>query len=260
MISNIRQLYKARELIWAWAFRTVRVRYKQSVLGGLWAVIVPITSVAIFSIIFTYFIPVDTGGTPYLVFSYTAMVPWTFFSASITDMVVSIVGNMNLVGKIYFPREVLPFSAIIARLVDFAIAFSILILLIIVYRVEIYILGWLLIPFIVLTQMALSLGIGLAGSALNVFYRDINHLIALGIQLWFYATPIIYPVSSVPPKYLPLYYLNPMAGVIEAYRSIILYHQLPGPYFLISVAVALISFTIGYIIFKRFEFQFADVV
>jgi lipopolysaccharide transport system permease protein len=148
-------------------------------------------------------------------------------------------------------------------LIDFLIAFCVVIILIIYYRMEVYLLAWLLLPVILLIQIILSLGLGLIGAALNVFYRDVKHLIALGLQIWFYASPIIYPVSTVKSHlgaYYYLYFLNPMAGVLEAYRSILLYRELPGSYIFISTGVALLLFLVGYLFFKRVEFQFADVI
>jgi homopolymeric O-antigen transport system permease protein len=263
MISSIQQLFFRRDLIWSWAYRIVRARYQQSLLGGLWAIIQPAATVIIFSVIFTIFVPVNTQGIPYMVFSYVAMVPWTLFSSSFSDMADSLVGNMNLVSKIYFPREILPISSMLARLVDFTIAFCVIIILIIYFQMKVYILGWLFLPVILLIQILLALGLGLLGAALNVFYRDVRHLIALGLQLWFYASPIIYPVSTVKDHlgaYYSLYFLNPMAGVLEAYRSVILYQQLPGSYIFLSSGVALLLFLIGYWFFKRVEFQFADVI
>ena len=263
MLSDIREIYSTRDLLWAWTYRIIRGRYQQSILGGLWAVIQPAASVAIFSIIFTFFIPVDTKGTPYIVFSYVAMVPWTLFASSIADMVDSLVGNMNLVTKIYFPREILPVSALLARLIDFLIAFVVIIILIIYFHMEIFISGWLFLPVILLVQLALGLGIGFTGAALNVFYRDVRHIVALGMQIWFYASPIIYPVSTVKNflgSYYYLYYLNPMSGVIEAYRAVLINHEMPGTYFLLSAGVAVLMLIFGYWFFKRVEFQFADVV
>jgi lipopolysaccharide transport system permease protein len=259
-VANLESPYTYRDLLFIWTFRTIRARYQQSILGGLWAIIQPAAAVAIFSVIFTYFVPVDTGGIPYVVFSYTAVVPWTLFTSSITDMVDSLVNNMNLISKIYFPREVLPVAALFARLLDFMIATGVLILLIAYYRMQVYLTGWFFLPIILLIQLTLSLGLGLAGAALNVFYRDFKHIFTLGLQIWFYASPIIYPVSSVPEKFRKVYFLNPMAGVIEAYRAILLYRNLPGSYLMVSATVALIIFVLGYLFFKRVEFQFADVV
>jgi homopolymeric O-antigen transport system permease protein len=260
MLMNVQNLYGRRELVWSWAERTIRARYQQSVLGGLWAIIQPAASVVVFSIIFTLFIPVDTGGTPYMVFSYVAMVPWTLFSSSITDMVDSLISNMNLVTKIYFPREILPMSSLIARLFDFGIAFGVLAIIIFFYRVPVYLAGWLFLPVILIVELALAFGIGLIGSALNVFYRDMKPLIVLGLQIWFYASPVIYPISSVPERFRSFYYLNPMAGILESYRAVILDQKIPGPYLLIAAGLAATILLIGYWFFKRVEFQFADVV
>ena len=263
MIANVRLLYTTRDLVIAWTYRIIRGRYQQSVLGGLWAIIQPAATVAIFSLIFTYIVPVDTGDVPYMVFSYVAMVPWTLFASSVIDMVDSLVGNMNLVSRIYFPREVLPLSYLLARLVDFAIAYAVVVVLLIYFRLELFLVGWLCLPLVLLVQLSLALGIGLAGAALNVFYRDVRHVFTLVIQLWFYASPIIYPVSEVKsrlPSHYYLYYLNPMTGVIEGYRDILLNQRLPGPYLALSAAVAVALLLFGYWLFKRVEFQFADVV
>jgi lipopolysaccharide transport system permease protein len=249
-----------RDLLFAWTGRTIRARYQQSILGGLWAIIQPIAMVLVFTIIFTLFLHVDTGGVPYGLFSYTAMVPWTFFTASIIDMVDSLVINMNLVSKIYFPREILPIAAMLARLLDFGIASGVVALLMVYYRIPLFGPSMLYLPLIVLVQLALTLGLGLAGAALNVFYRDVRHLFALGLQLWLYATPIIYPVSLVPERLRPFYFLNPMAGVIESYRAVLLHGQLPGDYLLVSALVSMLVFMLGYWFFRRVEFQFADIV
>jgi len=248
------------DLLLAWAFRIIRSRYQQSLLGGLWAILQPAATVIIFTIIFTQIIPIDTRGTSYVLFSAVAMIPWTFFSSSITDMVGSLVENMNLVIKIYFPRQILPMAAMMARLVDFAIAAVMLIILMLIYRAPIFPQGLILLPVVVLIQMALALGIGLVGAALNVFYRDIKHIIGLVIQIWFYASPVIYPVERVPERFRDLYALNPMVGVISAYRNILLYEQMPDQTLWISAAVALVVLIFGYWFFQRVEFQFADVV
>jgi len=260
MLTNLRELFATYELVWAWTFRIIRARYQQSVLGGLWAILQPTATVAIFSIIFTLFVPVDTKGVPYVVFSYVAMVPWTLFSSSITDMADSLVGNMNLVTKIYFPREVLPIASLLARVIDYLIAFLVVAVLILYYRMPVAPLGWLFIPLILLTQVALALGLGLIGAALNVFYRDIRLIIVLSLQIWFYASPIIYPVTSVPARLRSFYYLNPMAGIIEAYRAVILHQSLPDINLLLSASVAVLLLVVGYVFFKRVEPQYADVV
>jgi lipopolysaccharide transport system permease protein len=260
MLTNVKQLINARDLLFAWTGRTIRGRYQQSVLGGLWAIIQPAATVAIFTIIFTRFVPVNTGDTPYVVFSFVAIVPWTLFSASLTDMSGSLIQNMGLVTKIYFPREAIPIAAMLARLLDFAIAFGLIAILIIYYQIPIFPAGWLLLPVILLIQIALIVGLGLAAAALNIFYRDIQPLLTLGVQIWFYASPIIYPVTLVPERLRPFYFLNPMAGILESYRAVLLYETLPGPYLLTAGAVSFVVFVLGYWFFKRVEFLFADIV
>jgi lipopolysaccharide transport system permease protein len=229
-------------------------------LGGVWAIIQPLTTVLLFTVIFTKFIPIETGDIPYVVFSYSAMVPWLLFSTSITDMVDSLVVNMNLVTKIYFPREVLPLAAMLARLVDFGIAYALLIIIMMIYQIRVFSIMWLFLPLIILVELALTLGVGLIGSAMNVFYRDIKHIVTLGLQLVFYATPIIYPMDLVPAQYRFLYYLNPMAGIIRAYRTVLLENSYPDISLVVSAGISILILLIGYVFFKWVEPQFADVV
>jgi lipopolysaccharide transport system permease protein len=248
------------DLLIEWTSRIIRARYKQSILGGLWAIIQPAATVVIFTIIFTQFIPIDTGDTPYILFSYTAMVPWLLFSGSVTDMVDSLVINMHLVTKIYFPREIFVIAALLARVLDFAIAFGLLVLVILLNRVFVDPVGWLSILLLLMLQLFLSLGLGLFGAALNVFYRDIKHVIKLALQLWFYATPIIYPSTLVPKRFHTMYFLNPMAGVIESYRSVLLDGKLPTSNLLLSAAVSILFLVFGFWFFRRVEHLFADVI
>jgi lipopolysaccharide transport system permease protein len=259
-MTYITELYQQKDLLLAWTTRNIRARYQQSVVGWLWAVLQPAAQVVLFTVIFTMFVPIDTGNVPYPVFSYVAIVPWTFLSASLPDMTDSLVANMGLVTKIYFPREILPISAMLARMMDFAVAACLLVILMLIYRMPVFTTVWLAIPVILATQMALILGIGLACAALNVFFRDVRSLLALGLQLWFYASPIIYPVTTVPDQLRPYYFLNPMAGVIEAYRDVLIYGRLPGTYLVPSAIVAVVVFILGYWFFRRVEFQFADIV
>ena len=249
-----------RDLLFAWTSRILRARYQQSILGGLWAILQPLATVIIFTVVFSFVLKVDTGSTPYIVFSYTAMVPWLLFSSSITDMVESIVSNMNLVSKIFFPREILVISTLLARIVDFIIAYILLIILIFIYQVPVNLFLWLFLPVILLIQITLSLGIGLFASALNVFYRDIKHVFTLIMQLWLYASPIIYPISFVPDKWKKIYMLNPMVGIIEAYRSVMIYRAFPDISLLFSALIAIAVFIAGYLFFKRVEVQFADII
>ncbi|MBN1571266.1 MAG: ABC transporter permease [Acidobacteria bacterium] len=260
MLNHIKDLLRSKELLQAWVRRIIRARYQQSVLGAFWAVLQPAATVVIFTVVFTRFVRVDTGGIPYVLFSFTTMVPWTFFSTSLNDMVNSLVENMSLVTKIYFPREVLPLAALLARLLDFGIATGVLLLMMVYYHVPLFSVSWLYLPVILSIQLALALGLGLMGSTLNVFYRDIRHLVALGLQIWLYASPIIYPVSVVPVRLRPLFFMNPMAGVLEAYRAVLLHGRPPDSTLITSAFIALSTLLIGYWLFKRAELHFADAI
>ncbi|RIK25935.1 MAG: phosphate ABC transporter permease, partial [Chloroflexi bacterium] len=243
-----------------WTFRNIRARYQQSALGWLWAVAQPAAQVAIFTLVFTLIVPIDTGTIPYVLFSYVAIVPWTLLATALPDMANSLVDNMSLVTKIYFPREVLPVAAMLARLLDFVVAAILVVCLLLFYQMPPFPAGWLYLPVILSIQLLLLLGLGLACAALNVFFRDVRSLLVLGLQLWFYASPVIYPVSLVPEWLRPFYFLNPMAGIIAAYRDILLEGRLPGSYLLPAALVSLSLFVVGYWFFKRVEFQFADIV
>ena len=257
---SLKQLLTARDLIWAWTGRTIGARYQQSLMGWLWAVVQPAASCLVFTVVFTLFVRVDTGGIPYPVFSYVALLPWTFFASALPDMADSIVQNMSLITKIYFPREALLIAALLARVLDFAIASGLLMVLLIVYQVPVYPVLWLYLPLVFLVQIALLLGLGLLAAALNVFFRDVQPLLRLGVQLWFYASPVIYPVALVPKDLLSVYFLNPMAGVIEAYRAILLDGTPPGPYLYLAALVSFALLAGGYWFFKRLEPQFADII
>lgn len=260
MLSNIGILFKSGGLVLAWTGRIIRSRYQQSVLGWLWAVVQPVATAAIFTIVFTYFVPVDTGSVPYLVFSYTAVVPWTLLSTSLPDMSGSLVQNMNLVTKIFFPREILPISAMLARLMDFAIAMAVLFAFLVYYHIPFSVSMLLYLPVILIIEVALILGIGIGCSAINVFYRDTDPMLRLVIQIWFYASPIIYAVTTVPDSIRGIYYLNPMAGVIQAYRDVIINGTAPEHSLWFSALAACIILAAGYVLFKRLENQFADIV
>jgi lipopolysaccharide transport system permease protein len=214
----------------------------------------------IFTVVFSWIVRIPTGDIPYPLFAYTALLPWTFFSSSITFGVSSLVSNINLVTKVSMPREVLPIAAVLAGLFDFAIAALLLMLLLLVYRV---VLHWSLIwiiPLLVI-QLLLTLGLVLLGSALNVLYRDIRFVVPLAMQLWMYATPIIYPIDVVPEGLRWLYYLNPMATVIDGYRKAIL-EGLPPDGLAVGLAsfISIVVLFAAYMVFKRLEPSYADVI
>ena len=262
MIAHVQNLVRFRELIGMWAFREIRVRYKQSVLGAAWAVLQPLALMLIFTFVFSQIARIPTD-EPYPIFSYTALLPWQLLATSITFGVNSLINNMNLVTKTYFPREVLPLGVIGAALFDFLIASSIFVLLMIYYDVQVTI-YFLWIPVFLIIQIFLMLGVSLIGAALTVFYRDVRFVVPLGIQLWMYATPIIYPLELVDqslPQYRTLYALNPMVGIVESYRNVILRGVPPNFTDLgIAAAVSIVLFIVAYIIFKRLEVLFNDLI
>ena len=254
------KLWTRRELLGYWTRREVSIRYKQSFLGITWAVFQPLALALVFSIVFSFIVHVPTEGIPYPLFAYTALVPWTFFANSLNAGVPSIVNQMNLVTKTDFPREILPFGTLGATFVDFLSAFVVFILLMVIYQ-EPFSLQVFWLPILVIIQMILSAGLLLWGSSLNVFFRDIRFIIPLITQLWMYATPIIYPVTAIPEAMRPIYFLNPMVGIIESYRNIFL-RELPPlwPAMTVGVIVSVALFLSGYLFFRRVEPNFADII
>ena len=260
MSTTIRELISYRELLWSWAARDIKVRYKQSLLGIAWAILQPLSATLIFSLVFSRFIRISTDGIPHPIFYYSAMLPWTYLTSSISFGTSCLINNMDLVTKIYFPREILPISAVLASFVDFLIAAVIFAGMMIYYRLSVGP-SWVWIPVLLLVQTLLTLGIVFIASALNVFYRDIRFIVPLGTQLWMYLTPIIYPLSMVPEELRSIYMLNPMAGLIDSYRRIVLNAQWPNlTYLLTALIVSVVVFLLGYVYFKRAESVFADVI
>jgi lipopolysaccharide transport system permease protein len=253
-------LFRFRDLLWLWTLREIQVRYKQSLLGIGWAVLQPLALTLIFTIVFSRLMRVDTGDIPYPIFSYVALVPWTFFATSLSFGIASLVNNMNLVSKIYFPREILPLASVGAALLDFVIGAAILAGMIIVYRVPVGANAFWVFPLISV-QIILSIGVVLFGAALLVFFRDVRFVIPLLIQVWMYASPVIYPVDYVPLRYQTLYFLNPMAGIIDGYRRALLMNQPPQLQALtLSLVISVAMFAVGYWTFKRSEPLFADLI
>jgi len=260
MIAASVELYRYRELLWRWILREIGVRYKQSLLGAAWAILQPLTMMAVFTVVFSFLARVPTDGVPYPVFSYVALLPWTFLTTSISFGVPSLVNNLNLVTKIYFPREILPLGAIGASFLDFLIATTIFLPMLLFYRIPFsWTVAW--VPLLVVLQIVLMIGATLLGSAVIVRYRDVRFIVPLGLQLWLFASPVIYPVSLVPEWFRPYYMLNPMAGIIDSYRRVVLYGEPPVPGYLgLSAGFALALFVIGYLTFNRLEKSFADVI
>lgn len=255
-----RRLLQSRELLLLWAGREVKVRYKQSVIGVAWAFLQPLSLMLMFSAVFSLVLRVPTGDIPYPLFSYTALLPWTFFATSVSMGVPSLVNNMNLVTKVSMPREILPMATVIAGLVDFLIASVVFAGMIAFYGVDLHWTALWAVPLLGI-QILLMLGLVLGGAALNVLFRDIRFIVPLATQLWMYASPIIYPVELVPESLRTVYYLNPMTGLLEGYRRAILLGLQPD---LRGVGLALVVssavFLLGLRTFRRLEPQFADLI
>ena len=259
-MKHLAQLFRYRDLLWLWTAREVQARYKQSLLGMAWAVLQPLVLTLVFTLVFSRLIGVDTEGIPYPVFAYVALVPWTFFSTALSFGISSLVNNMNLVTKIYFPREILPLASIGAAFVDFAVSAVILAGMMVVYGVRLSWASLWVLPLLLL-QIALTTGVVLLGSALLVFFRDVRFVVPLLTQIWMYATPIIYPVARVPAGLRGLYFLNPMAGIIDGYRRALLQGEPPlAEALLPGLVVTLALLVAGSVFFKRAEPAFADLI
>ncbi|MBW1696342.1 MAG: ABC transporter permease [Deltaproteobacteria bacterium] len=257
---DLHEIWNYRELLHFLTKRDIKVRYKQTVLGGLWAVIQPFFTMVVFTLFFGRMAKMPSDGIPYPIFVYAGLLPWIYFSNALSSSGNSLVGNANLITKVYFPRIIIPASASLAHLLDFFIAMSVLGALMVHYR---YLPGLeiLLFPFLVGLTFLCAVGVGMWLSAMNVQYRDIRYVIPFLIQLWLFISPVIYPVSMVDEKYRWLLAINPMGGVINAYRSSLLGHK-PIEWSLLglSSAIILILFVTGMYYFSRMEKTFADVV
>ena len=260
MLTHLRELIRYRDLVISLARRDIKVRYRQTVLGIAWAVLQPLAFMVILSLVFGKFGKISSDGTPYPLFSYTGLVPWTFFATGLGLAVNSVAANMNLVKKIYFPREVFPIGALIGCFVDFLVAASLVAGLMAWYRYPPSVqLVWL--PWLIALEVAFVLAIALFAAAMNVFYRDIKYIIPLCIQLGLFVTPVIYSVSTVPEHLRPWYMLNPMAVVIDGMRRIVLHGQPPelGPLVTATVLVGALCVA-AYAYFKHAEVKFADLI
>jgi lipopolysaccharide transport system permease protein len=254
------ELWEFRDLLYFLVWRDIRVRYKQTLLGAAWAVLQPVTTMVVFSIFFGRLAKVPSDGVPYPVFAFTALLPWQLFAYALAESSNSLVANQNLITKVYFPRLVVPLAAVLSGLADFTVAFAILIGLMLYYGLHIGpAIVWL--PLFVVFALATALAVGLWLSALNVQYRDIRYTIPFLTQLWMFATPVAYPSSLVPPHWRALYGLNPMAGVVEAFRWALLgVTNPPNGLLAVSAAVVAVLLLSGLVYFRRMETTFADTV
>ncbi len=258
---NWRELWEYRELLFFLTLRDIQVRYKQAALGVTWAVLQPLLSMIIFSIIFGRLAGLPSGDVPYPIFAFAALLPWQLFSGALSRAGASLVANRNLLTKVYFPRLIIPLSAVAAGLVDFGISLLVLAVLMVIYAVQI---TWavLLLPFFVLLALLTALAVGLWISALNVQYRDFEHALPFIIQAWLYASPVAYSTELIPAEgpWRVLYGLNPIAGVVQGFRWALLGTTPPDEMFYASLLIVALLLVSGLLYFRRMEDSFADIV
>ncbi len=258
------RLWQYRELLYFLVWRDIKVRYKQTMLGVAWIVLQPIVSITIFTILFGYLLNVPSGNVPYPVFLYAALLPWTYFSGSLTRATNSLVGNAHLITKVYFPRLIIPVSGVVSALIDFAIGLVLLLVLMGIYRI-VPNANILFLPGFILLAMITALGFGLWFAALNVRFRDVTHLIPFVVQVWFYLTPVVYGADLLPERFRFLLALNPMTGVVEGFRWSLLGGQMadsaaPTGLFWVSVLISVMVLLTGVVFFRRTERTFADII
>jgi lipopolysaccharide transport system permease protein len=253
-------LWEYRELLFFFAWRDIKVRYRQTVMGALWAIIQPLFTMVIFNLFFGRLASIPSDGLPYPVFSFAALVPWTFFANALTQASNSLVASGTMLKKIYFPRLALPIATVLAGVIDFALAFIVLLGIMLFYGlVPTVNIIWL--PLFALLALVTSIGVSLWLAAMNVQFRDVRYTIPFLTQAWLFVTPIAYPSSLLPEPWRTIYGINPMSGVVEGFRWALLgTDTAPGPMMIVSTAVALILLVSGAFYFRRMEQSFADVV
>jgi lipopolysaccharide transport system permease protein len=262
--SALLQLWEYRELVYALTQREIKARYRQSLLGMGWAIAQPLAFMVVFSLVFGRFARLPSDGLPYPIFSYTALVPWTFLANALTTATIGLVSQRSVVTKTYFPREVIIISQVGARFVDFLAAALVLAGMLVWYGIAPT--AWLLlVPVLVLIQMVLILGLSLVTSALNVSFRDLAPVVTLGLQVWLYVTPVSYALdlarTALPESLWPIYMLNPMVGLIDAFRAVVAHGRAPDWQLLgISTVMSVIILLVAYVYFKRAERDFADII
>jgi lipopolysaccharide transport system permease protein len=248
------------ELLMNLTRREVKGRYSQSLFGAGWAIAQPLAMMAVFTLVFSRLGQMPSGGAPYPLFAFAALVPWFFFSNSVNSGTMSLVTYRNIVTKTYFPREIVPIAQVGSRLVDLSAAAGLFAILLLYYNVQFT--AWsALTPVFVALLVLFTLGTTLATSAINVFYRDVSPVVQIGLQLWLYLTPVAYPLSAVPEKYRPLFLLNPLAGVVEGLRAVLVFGRAPEwDVVMTSAALIAVVFLGALVLFKKTDKYFADVI
>lgn len=256
----LKELWRYRELLYFFAWRDVKIRYKQALLGVAWAVLQPLLTMLIFTVIFGRIAGVGSDGVPYPLFTFCALVPWSYFSATLTFGSNSLIANTTLITKVYFPRLLLPTASAVSGMVDFAISSLMLAGMIVYYHIGVG-RALLYIPLMVLAMVALATGVSMLLAAMNVRYRDVKYVVPFLVQIWLFVTPVIYPASSVPHRYRLLVTLNPMTGIIEGFRSCLIpSHHTDVGILEISFAITLTVLAVAIVYFRSTEREFADVI
>jgi len=256
---SLRELVRRHELVWLMTVRHLKGQYKQSVLGYAWAFVNPLTQMLILSFVFSIFLQVrPAGDVPYPLFLFVGLLPWIFFSSAVASGTDSVVGASSLVTKVYFPREILPIAAAFTKVVDLAFGLLILTAMMIYYGTPPeWTVVW--VPAIFLIHLVFTIGLSFPLAALNLFFHDVRFLVGVVLSMWFYLTPVMYPVETVPPRYHILFDLNPNSIIINAYRRVIYQGDSPGlDRLLLGLGVAVVTFVVGYYLFKMMEGAFAD--
>ena len=257
---DLRGVWEYRELVWFLIWRDIKVRYKQASLGIAWAVIQPVMTMLVFTLIFDRLAQLPSDGFPYPVFTFTALLPWQLFSGALTGSANSVVNSASLISKVYFPRLVIPIASVMATLVDFSISFGVLLGLMAWYGISLR-LAVVVLPLLVMLALAIALAVGLWASALNVRYRDVRHVMPFVVQFWLLASPVAYSTSLITsPAWRAVYSLNPMVGVIEGFRWAVLGSTPPSVLVVPSVLVTGVLLAGGLFFFRRTEASFADVI
>lgn len=257
---NLQEVWKYRELLYFLIWRDIKVRYKQTIIGAAWAIIQPFFTMVVFSLFFGRLAKIPSDGIPYPIFSYTALVPWMFFANGLSQSSDSLVSSANLIKKVYFPRLAIPIAAVMSGIVDFILAFSVLLGIMFFYGIiPTWHIIWL--PVFIILTLITSLGMGLWLSAMNIQFRDIRYAVPFLIQFWLFSTPIAYPSSLLSEPWRTVYAINPMVGVVEGFRWALLGTETaPGPMIIVSAMAAFIILVSGAFYFRRTEKIFADVV
>lgn len=260
IFKSVINVWKYRELLLELVKREIKAKYKQSVLGYAWVILVPLIHLIVLTVVFSYLVRIPTGGIPYQVFLFVALVPWMFTANAISAATSSPLINSSLITKIYLPREIFPLSAVFAKTVDLVLSVIILLIILAIFKIPLQS-TLIFIPLIFVVQTLLILGVSFILSSINVFFRDVENILGIFLMVWMYLTPVIYPPELIPDYLMPFFNLNPMMGIVNAYRNVIL-HGVPPPATSFSYAVvfSLIVFFLGFIIYRKRSRYFADVI